>query len=142
MLLGGLAIAYGLRRQIFKSPYQRELDKIYRYNDGLIVKASAKTDIAGKTIVPVESFDDILNLEESTKSPIVASPAGASATRFMIIHGDIVYVYLLGTIVKEDIDNSRSLAEIEAFIEGSKAAAKKIPVHHEAASSRSSARKK
>ncbi len=128
--LGVLALVYGMRKQIFKSPYQRELDKIYRYHSGLIIKSSPHLDLSHKTTVPVESFDDILNLEEELKSPIVASPVGGTATRFMIIHGDIIYMYLLGKIEKEQIDNSRSIEEIEAFIEGHKSAVKKITVEH------------
>lgn len=121
-IFGVAAIGYGMRKQIFKSPYQRELDKIYRYHDGLIIKASARTDLAHKTMVPVQSFDDILNLEEELKSPIVASSAGPSATRFMIIHGDIVYVYTLGKVEKDDLRSGRSIKEIEAFIEGHRSA--------------------
>jgi len=120
--LGVMALVYGMRKQIFKSPYQRELDKIYRYHSGLIIKSSPHLDLSHKTTVPVESFDDILDLEEELKSTIVASPVGGTATRFMIIHGDIVYAYLLGKIVKDEIDNSRSLEEIAAYIEGSQAA--------------------
>ena len=129
-VLAACAIGFGMRKQMFKSPYQRELDKIYRYHNGLIIKAGPQADLTHKTTVPVESFDDILNLEEELKSPIVASPAGGSATRFMIIHGDIVYVYILGKIEKSEATTGRSLEEIEAFIEGSKAAgtAKKIEV--------------
>lgn len=115
--LGVLALAaliYGFRKQIFKTPYQRELDKIYRYHDGLIVRAGHQADLSGKHVVPVQSFDDILNLEEELKSPIVASNAGASATHFMIINGDVVYRYTLGTVVRE---SGRSLEEIEASIE-------------------------
>lgn len=120
------AIAYGMRRQIFKSPYQRELDKIYRYHDGLIIKASSRTDITNKTVVPVQSFDDILNLEEELKSPIIASSAGPAATHFMIIHNDIIYMYTLGRVEKDQVTSGRSLEEIEAFIEGHKAAAAEL----------------
>lgn len=122
IMLGMAAIVLGLRRQIFKSPYQRELEKIYRYHDGLIIKASARTDLTNKTIVPVESFDDILNLEEELKVPILASPVGGTATYFMIVHGDIVYRYTLGKIEKDDVTTGRSIEEIEAYIEGHQSA--------------------
>lgn len=122
VMWGPSIIGFGMRKQIFKSPYQRELDRIYRYHDGLIIKASAHTDLSSKTTVPVQSFEDILNLEEELKSPIVASAAGLNATRFMIIHGDIVYVYTLGKVEKGEVTTGRSIEEIEAFIEGHRSA--------------------
>jgi hypothetical protein len=99
VLLAALGVAYmvyGFRRQIFKTPYMRELERIYRYHDGIIIRASRPTNLTGKDVVPVQSFDDLLNLEEELKTPIVASPAGDNATQFMITRDDIVYVYTLG----------------------------------------------
>lgn len=112
-LLALTSLVYGLRKQIFRTPYQRELDKIYRYHDGIIVRASRPTDLVGKRIVAVKSFDDMVNLEEELKLPIVAVPAGSEATQFVIIHGDVVYVYTLGRIV---VDKSKSLEEIDATV--------------------------
>lgn len=110
---GVLAIAafvYGFRKKIFKTPYQRELDKIYRYHDGIIVRASRPTDLSGKRIVAVKSFDDMLNLEEELKLPIVAASVSAEATQFMIIRDDVVYVYTLGKLPSKN--HGRSLEEI------------------------------
>lgn len=101
-VIGVALLGFGLRKQIFKTPYQRELDRIYRYHDGIIIKASTETDVTGKNIVPVLSFDDMLNLEEELKAPIVASPAGGEATRFMIVRDDVVYVYTLGKVLLRD----------------------------------------
>lgn len=101
-LLGGLLLVVGFRRQIFKTPYQRELDRIYRMHDGIIIRASKPADLAGKNVVAVRSFDDLLNLEEELKTPIVASPAGGEATHFVIIHNDVAYVYTLGKVLVED----------------------------------------
>lgn len=111
--LGVLALAafvYGFRKRIFKTPYQRELDKIYRYHDGIIVRASRRADLSGKRIVPVKSFDDILNLEEELKLPIIAASVSATATQFMIIRDDVVYVYTLGKLPPSR--HGRSLEEI------------------------------
>lgn len=99
---GCAAIIYGFRRQIFKSPYQRELEKIYRYHDGLIIRASRPANLANKNIVTVESFEDILNIEEQIKAPIIASRISNTATQFLITRDDIVYVYTLGEASKED----------------------------------------
>ncbi len=108
-VIGLLALAFGFRKQIFKTAYQRELDRIYRYHDGIIIKASAETDVTGKNVVPVLSFDDILNLEEELKAPIVANPAGTEAMQFMILHDDTVYIYTLGTVVLEDEDTIKDI---------------------------------
>lgn len=111
--LGVLALAsfvYGLRKKIFKTPYQRELDKIYRYHEGIIVRAGRGADLSGKRVVPVKSFDDMLNLEEELKLPIIAASVSATATQFMIIRDDVVYVYTLGKLPAAR--HGRSLEEI------------------------------
>lgn len=114
-----LAVAsfvYGLRKQIFKTPYQRELDKIYRLHDGIIVRASKPADLTGKRLVAVRSFDDMLNLEEELKLPIVATSLSAEATRFMIIRDDVVYAYTLGHVHAPA--QGRSLEEIANSVNG------------------------
>jgi hypothetical protein len=111
--LSVLALAsfgYGFRKKIFKTPYQRELDKIYRYHDGIIVRANRLADLSGKRIVSVKSFDDMLNLEEELKLPIVAASVNAEATQFMIIRDDVVYLYTLGKLPSKN--HGRSLEEI------------------------------
>lgn len=115
--VGVLALAafvYGFRKKIFKTPYQRELDKIYRYHDGIIVRASRPADLSGKRILAVKSFDDMLNLEEELKLPIVAAAVSAEATQFMIIRDDVVYVYTLGKLPTKN--HGRSLEEIAATV--------------------------
>lgn len=109
-LLATASFIYGFRRQIFKTPYQRELDKIYRYHEGIIVRASRQTDMTGKHVVVVKSFDDMLNLEEELKLPIVATALNAEATRFTIIRDDVVYAYTLGRTPVTT--HGRSLEEI------------------------------
>lgn len=102
-IVAGIGIVgFGFRKQIFKTPYQRELERIYRYHEGIIIKARQPADIEGKRIVPVLAFDDMLNLEEELKSPIVASPAGSEATQFILVHGDIAYMYTLGKLILEE----------------------------------------
>lgn len=111
--LGMALVVYGLRKQIFTSPYQRELNKIFRYHDGIIIRASRQADVAGKNVVPVKTFDDMLNLEEELKTPIVAHPAGSEATQFIIVHGDVVYMYTLGKVFVD----SESLHAVEQSLE-------------------------
>lgn len=51
----------------------------------------------------------MLNIEEELKTPIVASPAGRLATKFLIMHGDVVHVNILGQEINEELE--RPLAE-------------------------------
>lgn len=108
-VLGIASLVYGVRRRIFKTPYQRELDRIYRYYDGIVVRTSKPADLTGRRIIPVRTFEDMLNLEEELKSPILATPAGGEATRFIIMQHDVAYVYQLGNAREE---NNKSLEQI------------------------------
>jgi hypothetical protein len=101
-VLGIAAIVYGLRKKIFKTSYQRELEKIYRYHDGIIIHAKRPSMVTDKNTIPVRSFDDILNIEEETKQPIIAYPLGDEATQFLIMKDDVMYTYTLG---KELLDH-------------------------------------
>jgi hypothetical protein len=95
-LVGLAVIVYGLRKKIFKTAYQRELEKIYRYHDGIIIHAKRPSMVTDKNTIPVRSFDDILNIEEETKQPIIAYPLGDEATQFLIMKDDVMYTYTLG----------------------------------------------
>lgn len=101
-VLGVAAFVYGFRKKIFKTAYQRELEKIYRYHDGIIIHAKRPSMVTDKNTIPVRSFDDILNIEEETKQPIIAYPLGDEATQFLIMKDDVMYTYTLG---KELIDH-------------------------------------
>jgi hypothetical protein len=117
-------ISYGFRRQIFKTPYMRQLERIYRYHDGIIIRARKQPNLANKNIVPVQSFDDLLNLEEEVKAPIVAAEAGNNATQFMITKDDAVYIYTLGELSP----GSTPPASVAAQDSGQKRPEKKIRV--------------
>lgn len=68
------------------------------------MRASRHPDVLHKTVVDLQRFEDILNLEEELRSPIIASESGDTATRFMIIKGDVVYVFVLGVLPADDAD--------------------------------------
>ncbi len=126
-IVGLILLIVGFRKQIFKSPYQRELDRIYRLHDGIIIRASKSADLTGKNIVSVKTFDDMLNLEEELKVPIVASPAGNDGTRFIIMRDDVAYVYALGNVLIED----ETVNEVDAndLEEAKKPVPKKRPLN-------------
>lgn len=89
-------IMYGLRKRIFKSAYRRELDKIYRVNDGILVRTSRPVDLTDHRVVPMRSFEDMLNLEEELKTPIIADEISSTLTHFIIAHNNVTYLYKLG----------------------------------------------
>lgn len=96
--LGGLALmVYGLRKRIFKSAYQRQLDKIYRYHDGIIVRTSRPINLEDHRIIPMRTFEDMLNLEEELKTPIIADEISSTNTNFMIAHDGAMYLYKLSS---------------------------------------------
>lgn len=131
LLAGGFCIFMALRRREHKTAYQRELERIYRYHDGIIVRTSKSAEIsANKSVVHVSSFGDILNLEEETKAPIVASPAGDTATRFMIVDGDVVYMYLLGKEPAGVVAGEEAEGLEDMLIQPKASAPKKRPSRH------------
>lgn len=95
-LIGIVLVFVGARRRGGISSYDRELAKIMRYHEGVIVRATEPVDMTGKQLVVLRSFDDMLNLEEELRQPIVAVPAGAEAMYFVIIHEGVLYRYTLG----------------------------------------------
>ena len=103
LLLGVCLSLYGFRKQIIKPPYQRELARINRYYDGIIVRARKPVSLKNsKTIVELNSFDDLLNIAEEAGSPIVAYELSAIATRFVITSEDTAYVFTLGRTTPMD----------------------------------------
>lgn len=116
-LFGIAAIVAALYPASRYTPYQRELRKIYRYHDGIIIRTKRAFELpVNKTVVPVETFDDILNIEEETKSPIIASTLGTTATRFLIANGDAIYSYTLGEPTVERTEEDELLS-IESLLE-------------------------
>lgn len=95
-VVGLSMLIYGTRKRIFKSAYQRDLDKIYRYHDGIIVRTSRPVDLTEHQVVPMRSFDDMLNLEEELKTPIIADEISSTLTHFIIAHHNVTYLYKLG----------------------------------------------
>lgn len=118
-LLGLCLLVYGFRRQIIKSPYQRELARIYRYNEGIIIKARRPVSLKHLTIVDLDSFDDLLSVAEETGMPIVANElidTVTRTTRFIITSGDTAYVFTLGgTTPKEDWDDDDDTSPLPQF---------------------------
>lgn len=86
------------RRDTERNPYKRELNRIYRYHDGLIIRTQKPFDLQGREGLSVASFDDLLNLSEELRLPIIASQLSPEATRFFVIHNTTIYSYTVGEI--------------------------------------------
>lgn len=114
MLLGSGLIIFGLRKRIFKTAYQRELDRIYRYHDGLIVRTSRPIDLTDHQVIPMRSFEDMLNLEEELKKPIIADEISSTLTHFLIASSNVLYLYKLQA---QDAKKSDNLAAEEVVAE-------------------------
>ncbi len=84
------------RRSVERNPYRRELHRIYRYHDGLIIRTKKPLDLKGREGLSVASFDDLLTLSEELRTPIIASELSDEATRFVVLHEAMVYSFLLG----------------------------------------------
>lgn len=94
-------LAWPWRRDTERNPYKRELNRIYRYHDGLIIRTQKPFDVKGREGLSVASFDDLLNLSEELRLPIIASQLGPEATRFFVIHNTTIYSYTVGQVRPE-----------------------------------------
>lgn len=88
-------------RRLGRTPYQKELANIYRYHDGLIIRTRHAIDVEGREHIPVSSFEDLLNLSEELRVPIIAHELSVEATRFVVIQDRTIYSYTVGKVVKE-----------------------------------------
>ena len=85
-----------------RNPYQRELNKIYRYHDGLIIRTQKPLTLKGRDVIEVNGFDDLLNLSEELRAPIIANKLSPEATRFLIVQDTTFYSYLVGRLTADN----------------------------------------
>lgn len=96
VVLGVGMMIHSSKQRVYRTEYQSRLNKILRYHRDVIVKSTRPTNLGDKDIIPVQSFDDLLNLHEELSIPIIARTISSSLTQFIVIHEDVVYVYNLG----------------------------------------------
>lgn len=84
-----------IEKDIERNPYKKELNRIYRYHDGLIIRTQRPVDLEDQEVIAVASFDDLLNLSEELRLPIIANQLNPGSTRFFVIHDTTVYSYLV-----------------------------------------------
>lgn len=75
-----------------KSEYHKKLDKILREYDQIIVEVETKIQEKGNTIIIVKDFDEMVDLEEELRIPIILYETESKAT-FTISYNDTIYKY-------------------------------------------------
>jgi len=88
---------YGIR-----NPYQRAVAKIYRYHDGVIIRTNRPIELREREVISVKTFDDLLNVSDELRSPVIANELSDTATQFVVLHETTVYVYLVGRLVTRE----------------------------------------
>ena len=88
---------YGIR-----NPYQRAVAKIYRYHDGVIIRTNRPIELREREIISVKTFDDLLNVSDELRSPVIANELSDTATQFVVLHETTVYVYLVGRLIARE----------------------------------------
>lgn len=105
VLLLGLVLLWvrpSFGKNLRRNPYQREIAKIYRYHDGLIIRTQHAISVEDREHVPVSSFDDLLNLSEELRVPIIANDIAVDASRFVVVQDRTIYSYTVGKVIKEE----------------------------------------
>lgn len=106
MALVGAVVALWLPRReggyTLRNPYQRAVAKIYRYHDGVIIRTNRPIELREREIISVKTFDDLLNVSDELRSPVIANELSDTATQFVVLHETTVYVYLVGRLVKRE----------------------------------------
>ena len=96
----GIIIFLGLYEKIFnikkKNPYNIKLAKILKNYGDIIVEVVNPNDEEGLNIVEVKNFNEMVDLEEELRIPIIFyETIDQYEGEFTIIHGNILYKYIL-----------------------------------------------
>ncbi len=79
-----------------KSDYQRQLNKILKNYDDIIVNTSSMVDVKKYKVIKINEFKEILNLSRELLLPIMNyEMVKDEETCFYVIKDDILYMYLI-----------------------------------------------
>ena len=96
----GVLVKYHFKTRSAEKMYEAELKKILFDYKNYIQKIDSKIDYENYKIIKIESFKKLLGIREDFKSPILMKTEEKNnKTIFMIMHNEMLYVYILG--VKE-----------------------------------------
>ena len=95
-------------KKIINKSYEKQLHKILKTYNSILVKSKNIPTLADKNIIIVENMDGMINAQIETKKPIIYFEETKSAS-FILIDGTESYIYIL----KENINTD---AQIESMI--------------------------
>lgn len=92
-----IVVMYYRKNRTIKNIYDREIRKILNNYDGYIQKISSKYKIGTSQVIKVESFDDMLEIRDTLKTPILMLENEIKDGTFFIIPAanGIIYAYAL-----------------------------------------------
>ena len=89
-----------------KTEYQRELNKILKNYDDIIVNTNSIVDVSRYKIIEINEFKEILNLSRELLLPIMNYEMKKDEeTWFYVLKDDIIYIYLVS---KEKLENNQN----------------------------------
>ena len=93
----GIMIIYYRTTRTIKSIYDREIKKLLNTYAGYIQKINSKYEIGASQVIKVESFNDMLEIRDTLKTPILMLENKAKDGTFFIIPAanGIIYAYAL-----------------------------------------------
>ena len=95
-----ILIYYRKTTRTVKNIYERELKKLQNTYDGYIQKISSKYEIGASQVIKVESFNDMLEIKDTLKTPILMLENEAKDGTFFIIPAanGIIYAFALRVV--------------------------------------------
>lgn len=95
-----IVIIYSNKTKTIKNIYDREIKKILNNYEGYIQKINNKYEIGTSQVIKVESFNDMLEIRDTLKTPILMLENEAKDGTFFIIPAvnGIIYAYALRMI--------------------------------------------
>ena len=96
----GIMIFYRKKTRTIKNIYKREIKKLQNTYAGYIQRISSKYEIGASQVIKVESFNDMLEIKDTLKTPILMLENEAKDGTFFIIPATngIIYAYALRVV--------------------------------------------
>ena len=92
-----IAIVYYMKTRTIKNIYDRDIKSLLNNYEGYIQKINSKYEIGASQVIKVESFNDMLEIRDTLKTPILMLENEAKDGTFFIIPAanGIIYAYAL-----------------------------------------------
>ena len=92
-----IAIVYYMKTRTIKNIYDRDIKRLLNNYEGYIQKINSKYEIGASQVIKVESFNDMLEIRDTLKTPILMLENEAKDGTFFIIPAanGIIYAYAL-----------------------------------------------